>query len=365
MVRHTKKHKKLRRSKRRSRGAGYMDDPSKSVSPGYVIHQSYSGSFPQDGLKDCTGNPHSYRPGYIYNYSPKGLPGLSGGGKRNRRNKKGGYQLAVAPTGDYGFLTHRDPALTAAGSVTPKSGDFPNPSGSGGTVANPNPDQLPVTRSTPGVPIPSDAKMPPQTGGRYGFFPEMGPLGGSNGIGTSPAPFGRIPCERGTFNPLNPDPNGVQELSTAPLTPAYVSMKGGASIPAGSGLSASYANFPRVTVGAADMMRYEAPNAGYSNVPQTFPGGSPTPGYLIQPPYAAGSFNRACITTGGSRRKNKKRGGVQPVALNAGKFSPVTMSEVMTRRDFDGTNKGLPVKFGGSRRRYRRHTKRTKRHRRH
>jgi hypothetical protein len=364
MVRHTKKHKKLRRSKRRSTGAGYTDGMD-SVSPGYLVHHSYSGPYPQDGLTDCTGNPHSYRPGYIFNYSPKGLPGLSGGGKRNRRNKKGGYQPAVAPIGYYGFLTHRDPSLTAAGSVTNKPGDFPNPTGSGGTVANPNPEQLPVIRSTPGVPTPPDAKMPNQSGGRYGFFPEMGPLNPVNGVGTSPPPFGRIPCETGTHNPLNPDPNGIQELSTAPLTPPYVSMKGGASIPAGSGLSASYANFPVVKVGAADMMRYEAPNAGYRNDFMTFPGGSPNPGFTIQTPYPAGSFNRACVTTGGSRRKNKKRGGVQAVALNAGKFSPVKLNEVWTRYDFDGSNKGLPVKFGGSRKKHRHHKKHTKRHRRH
>ena len=104
MVRHTKKHKKLRRSKRRSRGGGYSDNPSKFVSPGNVIHQSYAGDYPHDGPKDCTGNSQSYRPGYLFNYSAKGLPGLSGGGKRNRRNKRGGSQLGVAPIGDYGFF---------------------------------------------------------------------------------------------------------------------------------------------------------------------------------------------------------------------------------------------------------------------
>jgi len=362
MVRHTKKHKKLRRSKRRSRGGGYKDDPSQFVSPGNVIHQSYNGPYPKDGLTDCTGNPHSYRPGYIFNYSSKGLPGLSGGGKRNRRNKKGGYQPAVAPIGDYGFLTHRDPALTAAGSVTPKPGDFPDTTGSGGTVENP------VKMSMPGVPTPGNAQMPQgQKGGRYGFFPELGPVGGQTGIGgTSYAQVGRIPCERGTTNPLNPDPNGIQELSTAPSSPPYMIMKGGASIPAGSGLSASSANFPVVNVGNVDAMRYYAPTAGYRNDFQTFPGGSATPGYTIQTPYNAREFNRACVTTGGSRRKNKKRnGGSQGVASNAGSYSPVKLSEVMTREDFDGTNKGLPVKFGGSRKRHRRHTKRTKRHRRH
>lgn len=358
MVRHTKKHKKLRHSKRRSKGAGYSDGPG-SVSPGNLIHYSYNGSIPTDGLKDCTGNPHSYRPGYIFNYSPKGLPGLSGGGKRNRRNKKGGYVPAVAPQN---METPKDLAVVAANPITPKPGDFPDTTGNGGTVAHPDKQ---VVMSMPGVPPPPNAEIPKQSGGRYGFFPEMGPLNPFNGVGTSPAPFGRIPCETGTYNPLNPNPNDVQTMSTAPLTPPYVSMKGGASIPAGSGLSASYANFPVVKVGAADMMRYEAPNAGYRNDFMTFPGGSPNPGFTIQTPYPAGSFNRACITTGGSRRKNKKQGGSQAVALNAGKFSPVTMSEVMTRKDFDGTSRGLPVKFGGSRRKHKHHKKHTKRHRRH
>jgi len=364
MVRHTKKHKKLRRSKRRSRGGGYSDNPSKFVSPGNVIHQSYAGDYPHDGPKDCTGNSQSYRPGYLFNYSAKGLPGLSGGGKRNRRNKRGGSQLGVAPIGDYGFLTHRDPALTAAGSVTSKPGYFPDTTGSGGTVANP------VEMSMPGVPTPLGAvsQSSGQKGGRYGFFPELGPVGGESGIGgSSYSQVGRIPCERGTFNPLNLNPNGIQQHSTAPSSPPYMtsSMRGGASIPAGSGLSASGGNFPVVKVGDVDAMRYYAPTAGYTNVPQTFPGGSATPGYMIQPPYNAREFNRACVTTGGSRRKNKKRGGSHGVASSASPFSPVKLSEVMNRSDFDGTTRGLPVKFGGSRRRHRRPTKRTKRHRRH
>ena len=53
-------------------------------------------------------------------------------------------------------------------------------------------------------------------------------------------------------------------------------------------------------------------------------------------------------------KKNKNKGGALPVALNAGTFTPVTMDELWTRKDFDGTNQGLPVKFGGKRRTRRR-----------
>jgi hypothetical protein len=220
-----------------------------------------------------------------------------------------------------------------------------------------------ATMSMPGVPVGGQPLMPKmpiaelskaadaanlaapkQSGGRYGFFPEMGPLNPVNGVGVAPAPFGRIPCETGSYNPLNPDPNGVQTMSTAPLSPPYVS-RGGAS-----GFSA--ANFPTVQVGQADSMRYYAPTAGYTNTAMTFRAPSPVPGLMIQTPYDARAFNQACIKTGGSRKnKNRKnRGGASPVALDAGKFSPLQMNEITTRKDFDGSRGLLPMKFGGKRR---------------
>ena len=54
-----------------------------------------------------------------------------------------------------------------------------------------------------------------------------------------------------------------------------------------------------------------------------------------------------------------------PVALNAGTFTQVTMGELGTRRDFDGTNKGLPVKFGGNRRTRRVFKNKRKSHKKH
>jgi hypothetical protein len=177
----------------------------------------------------------------------------------------------------------------------------------------------------------------------------MGPLNPVNGVGTTPGPFGRIPCETGTYNPLNPNPGDIQRLSTAPLTPPFVSGRlAGGGLPAGTSYAASAANFPTVQVGQADSMRYYAPTAGYRNDFMTFPAPSAVPGLTIQTPYDAKAFNQACIKTGGSRR-TRRRGGAMPVALDAGKFTPVTMGEIWTRKDFDGTSQGLPVKFGGKR----------------
>jgi len=83
---------------------------------------------------------------------------------------------------------------------------------------------------------------------------------------------------------------------------------------------------------------------------------------MLNTPYDARTFNQACIKTGGSRKRRDKRRdkrrkshrtrGGAPVAFDAGHFSPLTkVSEVESRYDFDGTRKGLPVKFGGSRKR--------------
>jgi hypothetical protein len=92
-------------------------------------------------------------------------------------------------------------------------------------------------------------------------------------------------------------------------------------------------------------MRYYAPTSGYTHKFETFPSGGALPGLTLNTPYDARSFNQACIK-GGTRRR--RRGGYYPVAFNA---APVTMGELGSRNDFDGTNRGLPVKFGGRRRR--------------
>jgi hypothetical protein len=55
---------------------------------------------------------------------------------------------------------------------------------------------------------------------------------------------------------------------------------------------------------------------------------------------------------------HRTRGGA-PVAFDAGKFAPATVSQVDSRYDFDGSKQGLPVKFGGSRKK--KHHKRSRR----
>jgi hypothetical protein len=382
--RRTLKHRKsLRRTRRKANGGGWSDLPQGTfkeiaVNPGNQIHFPFTGPG-----KDCTGNPHSIRPGWIFDYNPKGLPGFSGGKRRNKnRRSRGGAAMPATASTNFGSSLPgpvTNPNLPpVSGSVTPKPGDFPATQGVAGTVAQPQ-----VVMSMPGVPTPPGAaqmpKMPiaelsksadaanlapppQQKGGRYGFFPGMGPLNPVNGVGTTPAPFGRIPCEVGTYNPLNPNPGDIQRLSTAPLTPPFVTGKlAGGGLPAGTGLAASSANFPVVRVGDVDSMRYYAPTAGYRNDFMTFQAPSPVPGLTIQTPYDAKAFNQACIKTGGSRKN--RRGGALPVALNAGTFTPVTMGEIWTRKDFDGTDKLLPVKFGGKRRTRRVLKRRSHKHR--
>ncbi len=127
-------------------------------------------------------------------------------------------------------------------------------------------------------------------GGRYAStFQELSP----NGVGMSSyATIGGIACERGSTNTLNPNPNDIQRLTTLPPR-----MSGGAStiVPA------------PVTVGAVDSMRYYAPNAGYTNNPVVLPPGGASPGFMAQSAYPGGGFNRACLTTGGKRRKSSRR----------------------------------------------------------
>lgn len=305
MSRNTRK-RYLRRSKRRSNGGGWSDGPE-YVNAGNLVHVQYQGPG-----KDCAGVP--VRPGYLNNTQGTGLPGLGKmfGGNRKQRKFNGGTS--------YGGNESINSPLTVSNSLTNKPDDFPDTTGNGGVV-----------RSTPGV----STELLKQAGGRYGMFPEMGPLNPSNGVGVSPAPFGRIPCESGTINPLNPNPNNVQSLSTAPNVPPYVT-RGGSQI-------------PEVRVGEADAMRIYMPTGGYGHKMEAFPPGSAVPGLMINTPYDARAFNQACLKTGGGRRN--KKGGALPVGMSAGTFNNVQMGEVMNRSDFDGTNKGLPVKFGGSRRR--------------
>lgn len=376
MARPTKKSSRRKKRRSRVRGAGYSDGPNWiQGAPGNLVHNSFSGT--QNNLSpltDCTGNPMSHRAGWIPSGTDMsvrgGLPGMRGG---KRRRKRGGAALPFMATLDHFEGT---PANQV---ITPPPTSFPAPNGAGGSIAQPA-QQQPVIAVPPGGVVPPGAQMPGassqvvppvQKGGRYGFFPSMGPLNPENGVGTTPGPFGRIPCEAGTFNPLNPNPGNIQRLTTAPLTPPYVTMppmntmRGGGSNMAGSpvdgGSSYSAANFPVVQVGAADSMRYYAPTAGYGHAFQTFKAPSPVPALMLNTPYDARAFNPACIKTGGSRKRTRRTRGGAPVAFDAGKFAPVTMGQIMTREAFDGSKNLLPVKFGGSRKKGKKRSRRTRR----
>ena len=138
-----KNRKSLRRTRRKASGGGWSDLPKGSfnqiaVNPGNQIHFPFTGPG-----KDCTGNPHSIRPGWIFDYTPKGLPGFSGGKRRNKNRKsRGGAAMPAAATTNFGSSLPgpvTNPNLPpVSGSVTPKPGDFPATQGVAGTVAKPD-----------------------------------------------------------------------------------------------------------------------------------------------------------------------------------------------------------------------------------
>ncbi len=202
--------KKAKRSSRRKthrahRGGGWSVQPSSFVSPGNPIRSPYPLG------PDCAGNPESVRPGHLSAATASsfsGLPGMKGGNRVRFSMPSGGAREA---------------------------GRF----------------------SMPGVPS--------QAGGRYEM--SLGQSVLSPSMVATPAMASRIPCERGTENPLN--------------------LRGGS----------------RMEVGQPDAMRLESPNAGYGNQFQVLPNGVPV---TLQTPYAAGSLNRACLTTGGGRRRSKR-----------------------------------------------------------
>jgi hypothetical protein len=277
-----------------------------------------------------------------------------------------------------------------ADSITPPPSDvYPKTSEGVPAVAPAVAPEVVVSR--PGNPSPPDAMMaagassqlvPNQKGGaRYMINPGAGPLNLESGIGTSPAPFGRLPCETGTYNPLNRNPGNIQGLTTASPTPPYVTMPpmntmrgmrggadtnlAGAPIQLGSGSDFSRANFPMIDVGSRDAMRYYAPTAGYGHDFQTFKAPSPVPALMLNTGYDARAFNPACIKTGGghSRKngKNKRRFRGGAFAADAAPYTPFKWSEAETRRDFDGSNKALPCQAAGSRKKKR--SARSRRHR--
>ena len=342
-----KKHKSCKHKKRKSckhkkliSGGGYGVGPG-YVAPGYLINEAYGGPG-----KDCTGDPLSTsRPGYIFSNPFSGLPGLRGG-RRSRR--RGGMAMPpAANVGSFSMPGVPTTGATTAPAATAATTGVPAPAATAATTAPPATATAPAATAPAATAPAATTGVPPaaasQKGGRYGFVPEhLNPQNGQ-GLGI----FGRIPCETGSLNPLNLNPNGVQSLTTASPIPPYMSFKGGKRSQRNRRKRGGNAPFPEVHVGQPDSMRYYAPTAGYTHKFETFPAGGALPGLLLNTPYEARSFNQACIK-GGTRRRGRRRGGYYPVAFNA---APVTMGELGSRNDFDGTNRGLPVKFGGRRRR--------------
>lgn len=193
---------------------------------------------------DCAGSP--VRPGF--------LSGMSGGkrsGKRSRRSHRSALRSALRSARHHSARRLRSRKSR------------------GGAAAAASTYEYNMMRSTPGTPPGAHTA---QKGGRYEMT--MGPLVAGSAIGMSGMGMAaRIPCEQSTMNPLN--------------------QRGGA--------------FPAVQVGAADMRRYEAPTAGYSNQMVPFPAGGAVAGMMTQVPYQARSMNSACLTTGGKRSKRNKR----------------------------------------------------------
>jgi hypothetical protein len=184
-------------------------------------------------------------------------------------------------------------------------------------------------------------------GGRYEVIP--GAYLPAKAIGaSSPGFVASLPCEA-SRTPVPPMQGGKRRKHSKRSKHSKRKMQGGLQgAPFES--SGSSMNFPQVQVGAADSMRYEAPNAGYANDFTTFRTGA-VPGFTVQTPYNAGSMNQACLKTGGSHQ-------MYGVAENAAPVTPLQLSQVGNRSDFDNTKGGLPVKFGGSRKH--RHGKRCK-----
>jgi len=107
------------------------------------------------------------------------------------------------------------------------------------------------------------------SGGRYEMNPAV--FDESRGIVSTPSMATPIGCERGIQNPMN-------------LRGGFVA--------------------DRYEVGQSDTARLQLQNAGYQNQFQVLSGGVPL---TVQTPYAAGSFNRACMTTGGKRSKRTSK----------------------------------------------------------
>ena len=249
----TKKQTRRRTVKTQS-GGGWKVDVGNMIIPGYAVNQQYPGP----GY-DCAGL--ATRPGDIASLAPRlnsGLPGV-GTSPASHPMRGGGTQLGSG-----------GPVIVTGVPVSMAE----------------TPGKYPGSFQDIKSALPTTTLYRSQSGGRYGF--EGTPLSPSNGVGMSSyGPIGRVHCETGSFNAMNPTAPmpaqgtsmgmGVQGLTTAPASlPSQTQyMKGGGKKHKKNGKKNKNCrktmrrNRRRqsggVMVGQVDAMRYYAPTAGYTN----------------------------------------------------------------------------------------------------
>ena len=292
------KRRSRKQSKKSQRGGGYSETLNNSIYPGQQVHTAYGGP----GY-DCAGT--ATRPGTLNAIgtlqTPGGLAGLSPSIFRGGGTQRGSGGIVVNNDGtsmNGGRRRRRNQKQQQGGTilgVSVQDGSYP------GTPASGTPAQAVLQENA----VPANVNAA-QKGGRYGM--EGSPLSPSNGVGMSGyAQIGRIGCESGTLDALNPD-SALQSMTTNRMTygvPGFTQvMRGGRSIHKQKRLPVhkrtqkkkSKRQSGGVIVGDMNSMRYYAPNTGYSNSPMV-PMVQNNPGILMQTGYPAGHFNQACLKT--------------------------------------------------------------------
>ena len=293
---------KRRSHSRKQKGGGYTEVLSATaIYPGQQVHRQYTGP-------GYDSPPVPMRPGTMADIgslrNPGGLPGLSPPG----RMLGGANQL-----GSGGPVVNGYP-----GSQNPLALQQPI----GGSLVALGNDPARLLAAKPSLYHGGNRQKKQkkrQSGGRWGAVPEQGPLNPTNGVGTIGSPFARVGCETGSFNRLNPDPNGIQTMSTAPGSvpgwTGFTDMMG--RVAAGFGMKGGKRSRRSKKsrkcstkrqqqkqqqqsggrfVGDIGSMAYYAPTAGYGNYPMS-PAPANNPGILMQVGYPARHLNEACIKT--------------------------------------------------------------------
>lgn len=287
---------KRRSQKRKQKGGGYTEVLSATaIYPGQQVHQQYTGP----GYDSPT---VPIRPGTMADIgalrNPGALPGMA-------RMMGGATQLGSG-----------GPVILDKYPGSPNPLDLQQPIGGSLVALGTDPARLlPAKPPLYHGGNRQKKQKKRQSGGRWGAVPEQGPLNPTNGVGTIGSPFARVGCETGTFNRLNPDPAGIQTMSTAPGTvpgwTGFTDMMG--RVAAGFGMKGGKRSRRSKKsrkcstkrqqkqsggrfVGDVASMAYYAPTAGYGNYPMS-PAPANNPGILMQVGYPARHLNEACIKT--------------------------------------------------------------------